>query len=150
MWNEAREWSLMKWLLEKRRVRTTADAAVAAFAAYERDVKATWSDDLRNCYDELVAEASADEDPEMAMDLEYLRQVTQAVDPAVREWARKVKEADDRATEARLTAERTFDEAEHKLNAAIARRGTEEALSSYLLREDAIAAAAEAASVVRT
>ena len=77
LWNEAKDWSLMKWLVEKRRVRKTADDAVAAFDAYEREVKAAWGDDLRNCYDELVAEAAADADPEMAMDLEYLQQVTQ-------------------------------------------------------------------------
>ena len=55
-----------------------------------------------------------------------------------------MKDADDRATEARLTAEKTFAEAEHKMNSSIARRGTEEALASYVLREEAIAAAQDA------
>lgn len=146
LWHEARDWSVMKWLFEKRRVRKTADAAVAAYDAYERGVKAAWSEDLRNCYDELVAEAAAASDPDMAMDLEYLRQVTQGIDQDVRDVARKVKEADDRATDARNAAERTFAEAERKMSSDIARRGTEEALYSYIAREEAIAAAQAAAA----
>src|SRR5690242_14910057 len=56
--NEAIEWSVWRWLLEKKRVRTAADAAVDALNAEDKNVKAAWSDDLKKAYLELELEAS--------------------------------------------------------------------------------------------
>ena len=45
--NEAKEWSVWHWLLEKGRVRAAADRAVDALGEAEKEVKASWSDDLK-------------------------------------------------------------------------------------------------------
>ena len=47
---EAIDWSLWGWLTEKRRLRTTADAAWEALEGCEREVKSGWSDDLKKAY----------------------------------------------------------------------------------------------------
>ena len=59
--------------------------------------------------------------------------------------AQRVRQADEAATEARLAAERTFDLAERRLSASLARRGAEEAIAAYELRYRAIDEAASAA-----
>ena len=56
-----------------------------------------------------------------------------------------MKEADDRAYEARMDAEDIFAEAERKLSSGLARNGTVRALESYDLREKAIRRAEAAA-----
>ena len=43
LFQEAKEWGLWRWLLEKRRARQTADAAWEALEHYEKKVKAGWS-----------------------------------------------------------------------------------------------------------
>ena len=53
---EGMEWGVWKWLLEKKRVRAIADEARAALDEFEMRVKATWSDDLKIAYNQLVSE----------------------------------------------------------------------------------------------
>ena len=60
----------------------------------------------------------------------------------------RVKEADDEAETARLDAEDTFDVAEKKLSASLAREGARKAIESWDLREAAIRKA-EAAKRVK-
>jgi hypothetical protein len=43
----AKDWGVWKWLMEKKRVRQTADIAWEAFDELEKDVKSAWSDDLQ-------------------------------------------------------------------------------------------------------
>ena len=62
--------------------------------------------------------------------------------------AKRVKEADEEAEAARLDAEDTFDVAERKLSAGLAREGARKALQSWDLRESAIRKA-EAAKRVK-
>ncbi|HYL11830.1 MAG TPA: hypothetical protein VEV41_02280, partial [Terriglobales bacterium] len=59
--------------------------------------------------------------------------------------AKRVKEADDKAEHCRLDAEDTFDEAERRFSADMAREGARKALKTYDLREAAIRKAEAAA-----
>ena len=117
---EAKGWSVWRWLTEKRRVRTAADAATAALDKAENKVKAGWPDDLRKFYRQLGA-----------------RVVRDGADPLHHAVA-QVKKADDAAYEARMDAEATFDEAERRLSADMAREGAQKAIDAYLLHERAI------------
>ena len=117
---EASEWSIWKWLLEKRRVREIADRGTEALDRVEKKVKAGWSAELRKTYREAGREDS------------------NGIDPKLRAALRRVKEADEIADDARLDAEATFDEAERRLSADMAREGALKAITAYELREKAI------------
>jgi hypothetical protein len=129
---EATDWSVFKWLFEKRRVRETADQANAALDKLNHAVKARWSSDVRAAYKELAVKAggaAARRKGELA---------SQVIDPQVRLHAQKVKEADDAARRARIDAEATFDEAERQLNTGLAREGCQKAIRQWELDEKAI------------
>ena len=129
---EAMDWSVFRWLFEKRRVRETADQANAALDKLNRAVKARWRSDIKAAYKELSAKAGGaglrrQAEPE-----------SQAIDAQVRLFAKKVREADDAAHRARMDAEDTFDEAERQLNTGLAREGCQKAIRSWELHEKAI------------
>jgi len=119
---EALEWSVMKWLKEKKRVRKTADHANDALDQLSKETKLLWSDDLRAAYSELAWNASRGN----KLDDETLKSVGQ------------VKRADDEAFRARMDAESTFDEAERQLSTSTAREGCRKAIYSWELHEKAI------------
>jgi len=52
--NEAMDWSVMRWLREKKRVRKAADQANAALDEQNRVVKEHWSHELRAAYRNLI------------------------------------------------------------------------------------------------
>ncbi len=136
---EGMDWSVWRWLLEKNRVREIADRATAALERANKKVKATWSNELKTAYDELVSQ-----------DLTHRREKSLAkegptIAPEIKLWAKQVKKADDEAERARLEAEATFDEAERRMSASMAREGARQALKSYDLRESAIRKAQAAA-----
>lgn len=137
----AKEWSIWRWLAEKSRVRTVADKGTAALDELEKQVKAGWGESLRTAYAELADAASVEDDPFGAAEREFLQQQAQAIAESTKALARRVKEADDVAYRARMTAEQTFDLAERRLSAVLARRGADEALAAYELRYAAIAEA---------
>ena len=127
---EATDWSVFRWLFEKRRVRETADRANAALDKLNEAVKARWSGDVKAAYKELTAKKG---------DSAYRRPAEAAsLDPEVRIFVKKVKEADDAAYRARMDAEDTFDEAERQLNTDLAREGCQKAIQSWELHEKAI------------
>jgi len=132
---EAMEWSVFRWLFEKRRVRETADQANAALDDLNRAVKARWRSDVKAAYKELPAKAGG------AGSRRQADPAPQNIDPQVRTFAKKVKEADDAAHRARMDAEDTFDEAERQLNTDMAREGCQKAIRSWELHEKAIRAA---------
>jgi hypothetical protein len=136
--NQAKEWSVWHWLFEKRRVRAAADRAVDALSAAEKEVKASWSDDLKKAYRELEAQAARDKDHRAKPRYEKAKEEAKNVDPQIKLAVQKVKEADDEAEEARLDAEDTFAEAERLLSASLARQGAEKAVYSWELRMKAI------------
>lgn len=126
---EAMEWSVMRWLREKKRVRKAADQANAALDAMNRTVKDSWSHELSAAYNELESTKGASR---------ANHSQKPAIRPDTRELARKVKEADDQAHAARMDAERTFDEAERLLSTSLAREGCKKAIHSWDLHEKAI------------
>ena len=136
--NEAKDWSVWRWLTERRRVREAADRATAALNEAERKVKASWSDDLKKAYREAELEASVNGNPRVKRQYEKAKEEAQGVDPEIKVAARKVKQADDEAEDTRLDAEATFDEAERRLSAAMAREGAQKAIDTYDLHERAI------------
>ncbi len=117
---EASNWSVWQWLTEKRRVRTAADAATAALERAEKKVKSTWPDELRKFYRQVGAHVIED-----------------GADP-LHHLVAAVKKADDAAYDARMDAEATFDEAERRLSASMAREGAQKAIDAYCLHESAI------------
>jgi hypothetical protein len=122
---EAREWSVWRWLMEKGRVRAAADRATEALAEHEKKVKAQWPEEWKKAYRALKRPASGNGN---ALPL----------DPPTLEAIQKIRKADEAAEAARLDAEATFDEAERRLSASLARDGTEKAIASWELREKAI------------
>jgi hypothetical protein len=140
-----KEWSIWRWLLEKRKVRTAADAGTAALDDLEKKVKAGWSPELKKAYRELPAEAAVNGNGRARRQHEKARE--EAGDPALRLAARKVKEADDIAYKVRMDAEALFAEAERRLSGSLAREAAEKALQAYDLREKAIRRAEAACRV---
>jgi len=131
--HEAMNWSVFRWLLDKSRVRKTADEAKAALDASEKAVKARWSAEVKAAYKGLTAKAAkaprkgqTDPKPE------------QTVDPAILALIEQVAEADDAAERAGIDAEDTFDEAENSLSADMAQDGCGKAIHAWTLREKAI------------
>ena len=118
MFTEAQDWSVFRWLTEKKRVRRTADAATAALNEAETAVKEAWTDALRKAY---KANGQA-----------------RGLDPELKLAIQRVIEADAEAEGARLDAEDTFAAAERHLSATLAREGARKAIESYRLHELAI------------
>jgi len=131
--NEAMDWSVFTWLLEKSRVRETADQANAALDASERAVKTHWSDEARAVYKKLTAKAA-----KAARKRQTDPKWEQTVEPAILVLLDELVHADDAAEHARIDAENTFDEAEKRLSVTMAREGCRKAIHSWSLHEKAI------------
>jgi hypothetical protein len=129
---EAKAWSVWRWLTEKRKVRSAADRAVDALNAADEKVKAAWSEDLQKAWRELEA------NPRSKRQYEKAREEAKDIPAEIKEAVRRVKESDDEAEAARLDAEDTFDVAEKRLSAAMAREGAQKAIDSWILREKSI------------
>lgn len=128
------DWGVWRWLTEKKRVRAAADLAWADLEEVEKAVKASWSDDLRKAYRELQA-ASVVDGRKGKMAYEKAVEEAKEVDPELKAFAARLKQEDDEAFQLRMTAEDTFDEAERRLSIPMARRGSEQAIEAYELRE---------------
>lgn len=129
---EAADWSVFRWLFEKRRVRETADEANVALDMLNQAVKARWSSAMKAAYKNLAAKAGGAGSGRQA------EPASQAIDPQVRLFAKKVKAADDAAYRARLAAEDAFDQAEREMNPALLREGCQKAVQAWELKERAI------------
>jgi hypothetical protein len=129
---EATDWSVFRWLFEKRRVRETADRANATLDRLNHVVKSRWNSDVRAAYKELVAKAGG------GTGHQKRGGVSQIIDPQIRLYVKRVKQADDAARRARMDAEETFDVAERQLNTALAREGCQKAIHQWELDEEAI------------
>lgn len=134
---EGTQWGVWKWLMEKRRVRAIADEASAALDRLEMKVKATWSDDLKIAYNQLV---SQDGDVKQARQKAKLgkKPATPKIDSHVTTVVKRVKEADDDAYNAHEDAEDLFAEAEKRMSTSMARDAARKALEAYDLHEAAI------------
>lgn len=134
---EGTEWGVWKWLIEKKRVRTIADEARAALDEFEMKVKATWSDDLKIAYNQLVSQTG---DAKQARQKAKLvkKEPAPKIDSQVMAVVKRVKEADDEAYNAHEDAEDAFAEAEKRMSTSMAREGARKALEAYDLHEAAI------------
>jgi uncharacterized membrane protein YccC len=128
---EARDWSVMKWLREKKKVRKAADEANAALDKLNQETKTHWNEELKAAYQQLLAKPGNPGPGQIPAE-------SGTIDPQVRALAKQVKEADDQAHRARMDAEDTFDEAERKLSTRMAREGCRKAIESWELHEKAI------------
>jgi len=138
---EASEWSVVRWLREKKRVRRTADKANAALDRLEQEIKVGWSDDLQAAYRAVAPQSGNTPGAEARR-----RPMPNAGDSQLLLLARKVREADDAAYRAHMDAEATFDEAERQLSTRLAREGCRKAIDSWDLHEKAIRRAEAAIS----
>ena len=130
---EAMQWSVMKWLREKKKVRQSADRANAALDRLSETVKGRWNNGMKAAYDVLVAQAASGPSADRQK-----KQPLPVADPEAALIARKVKEADDAAYRARMDAEKTFDDAERQLSTSLAREGCRKAIHGWELHEKAI------------
>jgi hypothetical protein len=137
-------WSVMRWLAEKKKVRKAADIANAALDALDREVKASWNEELKAAYDEL---------PPTGAGIEPLCTQPQGngkrinIDPKIKLLAKTIKQADEEAYRAHMDAEDIFDRAERRLSTSMAREGSRKAIISWELREKAIIKSKSAVSV---
>jgi len=123
--NEALDWSVMRWLKEKKRVRKAADRANEALDQLSKETKLRWQDELRSAYGALAQNANPGKKP----------------DDGIPDAVKQVKRADDEAVRAHLDAENIFDEAEGQLSTSMAREGCRKAIYSWELHEKAISIA---------
>src|SRR5260370_36419759 len=119
LFNQAKDWSVWQWLLEKKRARTTADAAWEALEDCEEKVIAAWPPEWQKAY-RSNSHRTNGLDPEVMADLEVLRQ------------------ADEEAQEARDAAESQFDEADRRMSTSMACEGSQMAIDAWVLREKVI------------
>jgi hypothetical protein len=105
---EAIDWSVMKWLTEKKRVRRTADKANEVLNSVELEIHAQWSPGFKAAYEK-----------------------SGAVSQENGRLARKIREEHDAANRLRLQAEDTFDAAEKRLSTAMAREGCRQAIEGW-------------------
>ncbi|HEX8924770.1 MAG TPA: hypothetical protein VF786_03210 [Terriglobales bacterium] len=114
---EAMEWSVMKWLTEKKRVRKTADAANAMLDHVEAELHNAWPRELQVAYDGKNGQSSS---------------------PEIQRRARELRESHDAAIQGRMDAEDTFERAEKRLSVSLAREGCQKALAGWDHHENAI------------
>lgn len=126
--SEAMTWSVMKWLREKKRVRSAADEANAALDHLRQEVQKRWSAALQSQYTAVVAEAKAGVTVRSSRKNDGVEQVL----------LQQLRKADQEARNAREDAEKTFDDAERQLSTRMARDGCQKAIRSWELHEKAI------------
>ncbi len=131
------QWSVLKWMMEKKRVRETADEARAALDELEKKVKATWSDDLKHAYNQLLSE-NGNGKRTRKNGAAGKKVTSQKINKQVMDALRRVMQADDEAYDAHETAEEIFAEAEQRMSTSLAREGARRALVAYDLHEAAI------------
>ena len=141
------EWSMLKWLMEKKRVRQLADIARAALDELEMKVKESWPNEHKIAYNLLVEQ---EDDPAPKRGRKAQKSGPKAgakasdsrtdpkADPKVLAAVQKVKEADDAAYNAHEDAEDVFAEAERKMSTSMAKEGARMALIAYDKHEEAI------------
>lgn len=128
---EAMEWSVFTWLFQKSKVREVADEANAALDSMNRATKSRWSEEVKTAYKVISGKGHSKAD---------------GMDPEIRDFAKKAKQADDAARQARKDAEETFAEAERQMNTTLAKEGCRKAIAQWALDEKAIRCAEGAPS----
>jgi hypothetical protein len=120
LFSEAKNWSVWRWLIEKKRARTTADAAWEALEACEEKVKAGWNEEWRQAYGHSRSKSFAALSAELKTALETLHKNDRA------------------AQQARDAAEAQFDEADRRMSTKMACIGAQMAIDAWELRDGVI------------
>ena len=120
LFEQAKDWSVWQWLTEKKRARTTADAAWEALEACEEKVRSGWEEDWRQAYGHPKSKLYAALDPEVKAALETLY------------------ESDREAKQAHDAAEAQFDEADRRMSTRMACEGAQMAIDAWEMREKVI------------
>jgi len=141
---EAFNWSVVKWLAEKKKVRKAADIANATLDALDKEVKAAWNNELKAAYDGISPSGSSPENGRKS------KEKVKNISPEIQLLAKALKQADEEAYRVHMDAEDTFDLAEKKLSTAMAREGTRKAIDSWEVREKAIIKSQAAIGAGRT
>ena len=123
LFHEAKDWSIWRWLIEKRRARATADAAWEALEACEEKVIAGWAGEWQQAYRDL----SANGRPKPRRHA--------GLDPELKAALERLHEADEEASQAHVAAEAQFDEADSRMSGSMACEGARMALDAWELRE---------------
>jgi len=105
---EAIDWSVMKWLSEKKRVRKSADRANQVLNEVEEGLHARWAPKFTSVYDK-----------------------SGAASPEIKQLASRIRREHDAANKFRMEAEKTFDVAEKRLSTAMAREGCRQAIQGW-------------------
>jgi hypothetical protein len=130
---EAMHWSVVRWLREKKKVRKTADQANAALDQFSLAIRDRWPSSLKIAYENLDAQDGTRNGKRNTAEQSSTEAGTE-----VSRRARTIKDAEDRAYQARMNAEETFDDAERQLSTRLAREGCVKAIQSWELKEEAI------------
>ena len=136
-------WSVVRWLAEKKKVRKAADLANNALDVLDKQVKASWSDELKSAYDELPPTGWGSE----PLRAKKAKETNIDVNPKIKLLAKTIKQADQDAYLAHMDAEDTFDRAEKRLSTSMARDGSRKAIISWEVREKAILQSKSAGSM---
>jgi hypothetical protein len=120
LFNEAKDWSIWRWLIEKKHARTTADTAWEALEACEEKVKTGWTEDWQQAYGHPKSKRYA------------------ALDPEVKAALERLHEDDESARQARDAAEAQFDEADRRMSSSLACVGAQMAIDAWEMREKVI------------
>jgi hypothetical protein len=123
LFNEAKDWSVWRWLIEKKHARTTADAAWEALEACEEKVKAGWNEEWQEAYRELSANGRSK------------GRRHGSLSPEVRDALERLHEADEEARQAHEAAEAQFDEADRRMSSSMACEGAQMAIDAWELTE---------------
>ena len=121
---EAIDWSVMKWLVEKKRVRKTADKANEVLNAAELELRSKWSAKFKALYDKPTTAPSE-----------------------LKRLATKAREEHEAANRLHVQAEGTFDGAEKRLSTAMAREGCRQAIEGWEHHVEAIRLAESALEI---
>ena len=120
LFHEAKDWSVWRWLTEKKKARTTADAAWEALEACEEKVKAGWNEEWLQAYGHPRSRCHA------------------ALDAEVQAALDRLHDDDMEARQARDAAEAQFDEADRRMSTSMACTGAQMAIDAWELREKVI------------
>jgi maltose-binding protein MalE len=120
LFNEAKDWSVWRWLIEKKRARTTADAAWEALEACDEKVRAGWNEEWRQAYGHPKSRRYA------------------ALDDEVKAALERLYEDDEEAKQAHDAAEAQFDEADRRMSSSMACEGAQMAIDAWEMREKVI------------
>ena len=120
LFHEAKDWSVWRWLIEKKHARTTADAAWEALDACEEKVKAGWDEEWQQAYGHPKSRRHA------------------ALDPEVKAALERLHADDEEARQARDAAEAQFDEADRRMSTSMACVGAQMAIDAWEMREKVI------------